>query len=147
MAEDQEKKQEVQLIELDAAFDGTAYMEGAKPSAVKELWENMSEYEKIKQERMKLNKKESELKSDHPRLYKKYKEFFVTDDKESNLFHYDIGGLSMDVKITEELEIKTHPTPAAPPISTASQNVNEIAPLKKGGKKKVKPEDSPDEIY
>lgn len=134
----------IQMVELEAGFNGTAYAEGMRPSAVAELWDNMSEYEKIKTERMRLNKRESELKAEHPRLYRKYQDYFLKDDQNPNIFRYEIGGLSMDVEVKEDLVIKTHPTPDAAPISAAAQNVGEIAPLKKGRKKM---EDSPADIY
>lgn len=134
------------MIQLTEDIDGNQFLEGSQPMAVKDLWETGKDYENTKTERMKLGRREKELKDELKGLYKKHPELFTPADGNPNLFVYAVAGLVIEVEREESFELKTHKEDAPPPISgEAQKNLDNVAPLKRGRKNASK--DAPENIY
>jgi hypothetical protein len=125
----------VTFLTLQEDIDGKPFLEGQNPKAVKDLWETGCLYEEIKTERIRLGKREGELKKELEVLYGKYPQFFVPSANDPKLLIYSIGGLVVDAQLKESVEIKTHKD-SPPPISSAAQGTDQkSAPTVPGDEK------------
>jgi hypothetical protein len=138
----------VVMFILDEDIDGNPILEGQRPTVIAEIWLKGKDYETVKTDRIKLNKREKDLKEDLKALYRKFPNQFTASANNPNLFVWNsgVGGLVIDVEREESFELKTHKD-VPPPINTTTgeKNKADVAPLKRGAKNKD--DKSPENIF